>query len=95
MEEERQALLAQTEQLRLSIYDEHDYRDRSVVPPPTLTQMHELKRTLQASLEKADHAATAPALRAGPLSRERRSLSRFTPLPNLGSPPTEGSVELQ
>jgi len=34
LEEERQALLAQTEQLRLSIYDEHEYRDRSIMPPP-------------------------------------------------------------
>lgn len=34
LEEERQALLAQAEQLRLSIYDEHDYRDQAVAPPP-------------------------------------------------------------
>lgn len=82
LEEERLALLAQIEQLRLSIYDEHEYRGRAVTPPPTLTQMQELKRSLQRSLEQHDYANNSPAFRSPPLA-ERRSLSRYAPLPEL------------
>ena len=52
LEEEKQALLAQSEALRLSIEDEHDYRGRVAQPPPSLTSLLELKRSLQDILAK-------------------------------------------
>lgn len=78
--QERMALLAQTEQLRLSIYDEHDYRDKVTAPPPSLSAMHELKRQLQHCLELHDHTAGAPVRAATP---RRGALSRYTPLPDV------------
>ena len=60
LEEERQALLAQSEALRLSIEDEHDYRGRVAQPPPSLTSLLELKRSLQDILAKTpDHLPAA------------------------------------
>ena len=70
----------QTEQLRLSIYDEHDYRDKVTAPPPSLSAMHELKRQLQHCLELHDHTAGAPVRAATP---RRGALSRYTPLPDV------------
>jgi len=55
LEEERLALLAQTEQLRLCLEDEVDYRSRSVQPPPSLSELQSLRNTLQASI-KQQHA---------------------------------------
>ena len=97
LEEERQALLAQAEGLRLAIDDEHDYRERVAQPPPSLTSLLELKRSLQDVLSKADsHDA---ALRAPPPGGERGAassagagaargsaraeLSRHAPLPDV------------
>ena len=82
LEEERQALLAQTEQLRLSLDDECDYRDSEMAPPPSVPEMRQLKHALQESLAAHEHAATAPALRATlPRSDRDRGFSRFAPLP--------------
>ena len=49
LDEERVALLAQTEQLHLMIDDEVDFRTRSVTPPPSSIEMQALKQALQAS----------------------------------------------
>ena len=61
LEEERQALLAQAEALRLAIDDEHDYRGRCVQPPPSLTSLLELKRSLSEVLHKSEHVVAADA----------------------------------
>lgn len=86
LEEERMVLLAQAEGLRLSIDDEHEYREKSVVPSPSLTQLQELKRSLHANLDKAEHVA---ALTSRAPSREiptkRGALSRFSLLPDVST----------
>mgnify|MGYP004284915237 FL=1 len=83
LEEERRALLVQAEQLRLSLDDECDYREESAVPPPSVPEMTQLKLALQDSLARAEHAASAPALRAslGSRDHDRRALNRLKPLP--------------
>ena len=83
LEEERRALLVQAEQLRLSLDDECDYREESAVPPPSVPEMTQLKLALQESLARAEHEASAPALRAslGSRDHERRALNRLKPLP--------------
>ena len=80
LEEEKQALLAQSEALRLSIEDEHDYRGR-VAQPPSLTSLLELKRSLQDILAKTPdvvlpHSEGAPVGGADPpaAARGRSSL---------------------
>ena len=50
LEEERHALLGQIEALRLAIDDEHEYRGRAAQSAPSLTNLLELKRTLQQAL---------------------------------------------
>lgn len=81
LEEERQALLAQAEALHLAIDDEHDYRGRVEQPPPSLTSLLELKRSLQAVLSQTDsaaaltsHVATGGTARRGDLSAYGRAL---------------------
>ena len=83
LEEERRALLVQAEQLRLSLDDECEYREDSAVPPPSVPEMTQLKLALQDSLAQAEHAASAPALRAslGSRDHDRRALNRLKPLP--------------
>jgi len=93
LEEERLTLLAQTEQLHLSLEDEVEFRERSVVPPPSLTELQALKKALNESIAQQEHARNSPALRA-PTPRERRALSSFTPMADAGlqSPPALNSV---
>ena len=79
LDEERLALLAQTEQLHLSIEDECEYRSRTATPMPSSSELHSLKLALQKSIAQQEHAAHAPALRSGPLARERRPISRSGP----------------
>lgn len=97
LEEEKQALLAQSEALRLSIDDEHDYRGRVAQPPPSLTSLLELKRSLQDVLSKTDHVASHASLREasssmGSSARGRSGLSQYAPLPEVpqGRPGEEG-----
>jgi hypothetical protein len=83
LEEERQALLAQAEALRLAIDDEHDYRGRVAQPPPSLTSLLELKRSLQDVLSRAEqHERLSSATRGLPAGGSSR-LSQHTPLPDL------------
>ena len=72
LEEERRALLVQAEHLRLSLDDECDYRAESAVPAPSVPEMTQLKLALQESLARAEHEASAPALRASLGSRDPR-----------------------
>lgn len=83
LEEERMVLLAQAEGLRLSIDDEHEYRERTVVPSPSLNQLQELKRTLHANLGKAEQvAALTSRAPSRVISAKRGVLSRFALLPD-------------
>ena len=47
------------EALRLSIDDEHEYRERITKPAPGIESLLELKRVLQETLTQADRTATA------------------------------------
>ena len=85
LEEERQVLLAQIEGLRLAIEDEHEYRGRVVQPPPSLTSLLELKRSLSEVLalpERAAHALSGGGGGSG-TSRGRAALSQHSRLPAL------------
>ena len=88
LDEEREELLAQAEQLRLSIDDEHESAAEFARPPPGLAQLHELKRALQRSVAHSDHAAHLH--RQLPRDRDRRALSRYAPLPGAGGGAAEG-----
>lgn len=98
LEEEKQALLAQSEALRLSIEDEHDYRGRVAQPPPSLTSLLELKRSLQDILAKTPdvvlpHSEGAPV--EGSITaaaRGRSSLSQHAPLPGVPRAPPPAAV---
>ena len=83
LEEERQALLAQAEGLRLAIEDEHEYRNKVEEPPPSLTNLLDLKRSLQDMLARQTVLEVAPELGAAELAqaRGRASLSRYAALP--------------
>ena len=86
LEEERQALVAQAEGLRLSIDDEHDYRGKVYDPPPSLTSLLELKRSLQDILAKQDLMETsAHPTSVSSTARARAALSRHAPLPEVRS----------
>ena len=95
LEEERQALLAQSEALRLSIDDEHDYRGRVEQPPPSLTSLLELKRSLQDILSKTEQTTTALGkggeVAAAGVARARSGLSQYAPLPTVPPSLSEGS----
>ena len=93
LDEEREELLAQAEQLRLSIDDEHESAAEFARPPPGLAQLHELKRALQRSVAHSDHAAHLH--RQLPRDRDRRALSRYAPLPGAGGGAAEGGREAQ
>lgn len=83
LEEERQALLAQAEGLRLAIDDEHDYRGKVSEPPPSLTSLLDLKRSLQAILQRQDQSAftaLAPPEQLAAQARGRAALSQHAPL---------------
>ena len=85
LEEERQALLAQAEGLRLAIDDEHDYRGKVSEPPPSLTSLLDLKRSLQAILQRQDQSAftaLAPPEQLAAQARGRAALSQHAPLPS-------------
>ena len=87
LEEERQALLAQAEALRLSIDDETEYRDRVAQPAPSLTSLLELKRSLQEVLSRSEATPAldaAAASSAAAAARGRGELSSYgAPLPQL------------
>jgi hypothetical protein len=85
LEEERQALLAQAEGLRLAIDDEHDYRGKVSEPLPSLTSLLDLKRSLQAILQRQDQSAfnaLAPPEQLAAQARGRAALSQHAPLPS-------------
>ena len=86
------ALIAQAEGLRLSIDDEHDYRERVVTQPtPSLPSLIELKRTLQKALSQTEAmAALNPAVTAGTRAGLRGELSRHGP----PLPPSRGDGDL-
>lgn len=84
LEEERGALLAQAEGLRLAIDDEHDYRGRVDQPPPSLTSLLGLKKALQESLSMSEHrAALASAPPTHGAAHGRASLTNRMPLPEV------------
>ena len=80
-------LLRQAEGLRLAIDDEHDYRGKVAQPPPSLTSLLELKRSLQDVLSKAEAAPQLDERRdtaAAVTAKGRGQLSTYgAPLPQL------------
>ena len=92
LDEERQALLGQAEALRLAIDDEHDYRGRVAQPPPSLTSLLELKKSLQDVLGRSAAASALSVDAAGlaATARGRGELSAFS-APLAGVPRSSGS----
>ena len=92
LDEERQALLGQAEALRLAIDDEHDYRGRVAQPPPSLTSLLELKKSLQDVLGRSAAASALSVDAAGlaATARGRGELSAFS-APLAGVPRSSAS----